>query len=428
MRFEISTPSDWQRSSISKYCHVQLGKMLQSEPSGEDDELLPYLRAISISKNGVDTSHEFLMWIRPHEKEKFRLRRNDVLVSEGGDAGRTAHFNMEGEYYIQNAINRVRPLDHNLIESRYLFYWFTFLKLAGYVDLICNVATIAHFTAEKVKAAPFAFPSFDTQKRITAFLDEKTARIDGLIAKKQDLLERLAEKRQAIITQAVTKGLNPAAPMKDSGIEWLEQIPAHWEVKRLKFVCEIAPGYAFSSDDFVDEGCAVVRISDVMPTGIVDVSGARFLPVEYLQIYRDYCVRYDDVLMAMTGATVAKAARFLSENGALINQRVCRMRPIERLIDKGFLWFLTQTTSFIEYIKLYAYGGAQPNISDKLIGECFITCPTPEDQELIVRFLSRSEDVISRQIDLATQSVKTLQEYRAALITAAITGQIEGLR
>lgn len=264
MSFEIVTPPEWRRSSVSKYCHVQLGKMLQPDPSGADDELLPYLRAINIAKGGVNLSHQFSMWIKPHEKEKFRLRADDVLVSEGGDAGRTAHFSDDGEFYFQNAINRVRPLDHATVRSRYLYYWFTFLKLAGYVDLICNVATIAHFTAEKVKASPFALPPLETQKRIAAFLDEKTAQIDALIARKQGLLARLAEKRQAIITQAVTKGLNPTAPMKDSGIDWLGQIPAHWDVKRLSFVSEVID-CKHRTPEYIEDGIPLVSTTEISP-------------------------------------------------------------------------------------------------------------------------------------------------------------------
>ena len=94
--------------------------------------------------------------------------------------------------------------------------------------------SIRDFQRSQLQDIYVPFPPLETQKRIAAFLDEKTAQIDGLIEKKRALLERLAEKRQAIITQAVTKGLNPAAPMKDSGIDWLGQIPAHWEVKRLR--------------------------------------------------------------------------------------------------------------------------------------------------------------------------------------------------
>ena len=114
-------------------------------------------------------------------------------------------------------------------------------------------------------------PAIDIQRRIAAFLDEKLAQIDGLIARKQALLERLAEKRQAIITQAVTKGLNPAAPMKDSGIDWLGQIPAHWDVKRLKFITsKIGSGVTprGGASVYVDQGVMLLRSQNIHFDGL----------------------------------------------------------------------------------------------------------------------------------------------------------------
>ena len=220
MNLIAQTPENWIRTRIGKYCEVQLGKMLQNDSSSDRDQLKPYLRAINVGKQGLDLSHEFSMWIRPQEADLFRLRKGDVLVSEGGDAGRPAIFDADGEYYFQNAINRVRPNYHGKIEPDFIYYWFKFLKASGYVSMICNVATIPHFTAEKVKAAPLALPPLATQRRIARFLDEKTARIDGLIEKMvgrgarlgasndhstfKNLLGLLLEYRSALITAAVT--------------------------------------------------------------------------------------------------------------------------------------------------------------------------------------------------------------------------------
>ena len=222
MNLLVETPQNWINASIGNYCDVQLGKMLQNDPSSERDELKSYLRAINIGKRGLDLSHEFSMWIRPQEADRFRLKNGDILVSEGGDAGRVAVFDVDGEYYFQNAINRVRPNHTGKIEPEYIYYWFTFLKIAGYVEMICNVATIPHFTAEKVKSAPLALPPLDTQRRIVRFLNDKTARIDGLMEKMagdnfglwtskdfvnsndQSLLGLLMEYRAALITAAVT--------------------------------------------------------------------------------------------------------------------------------------------------------------------------------------------------------------------------------
>ena len=267
MNLLAETPDNWIQASVGYFCDVQLGKMLQNDPSSEGDELKPYLRAINVGKEGLDLNHEFTMWIRPQEVDRFRLTKGDVLVSEGGDAGRAAIFDADGEYYFQNAINRVRPNLHDKIEPAFIYYWFTVLKITGYVEMICNVATIPHFTAEKVKAAPLALPPLDMQRRIVRFLDEKTVQIDGLIEKKRALLDRLAEKRQALITRTVTKGLNLDAPMKPSGIDWLGDIPAHWELLPLKRrIVSIEQGWSPSAD----EGAAADDEWGVLKSGCVN--------------------------------------------------------------------------------------------------------------------------------------------------------------
>ena len=198
------TPENWTKASVRYFCDVQLGKMLQNDPSSERDELKPYLRAINVGKEGLDLSHRFNMWIRPQEADCFRLTKGDILVSEGGDAGRTVVFDADGEYYFQNALNRVRPNHYGRIEPEFIYYWFTFLKITGYVEMICNVATIPHFTAEKVKAAPLALPPLDTQRQIVRFLYKETARIDRLIVSIEKSIVHLEEYRAAQVTAAVT--------------------------------------------------------------------------------------------------------------------------------------------------------------------------------------------------------------------------------
>ncbi|GAB0114795.1 restriction endonuclease subunit S [Acidisoma sp. C75] len=411
MSFEIVIPADWRRSSVSKFSHVQLGKMLQNDPSGDDDELLPYLRAISIAKSGLDLSHQFAMWIKPHEKEKFRLKRDDILISEGGDAGRTAQFTSDDEYYFQNAINRVRPLDGKQIASRYLFWWFTFLKLAGYVDLICNVATIPHFTAEKVKAAPFAFPSLEIQKRIAAFLDEKTAQIDGLIERKRELLERLAEKRQAIITQAVTKGLNPAAPMKDSGIDWLGQIPAHWEVRSLRYTAESLNRMRIPIAAELRKG-----IERVYPyygaSGIID----------YVD---EYIFDFPTVLVAEDGANLLSRSTPLAFRAAgkyWVNNHAHILRPTDLTI-----WFCAELLA-IYPLDPYISGSAQPKLTKDNLMSLPVWIPPLEEQAVIEKAVIAGLHSIGPVIEKCGASMRRLSEYRSALITAAVTGQIEGLR
>ena len=151
----------------------------------------------------MDTTDVKRMWFTPEEKKKLKLYRDDLLVSEGGDVGRSSLWNEEIEdCYIQNSINRIRACED--ADTRFLFYWMYFIKHADYIDMICNKATIAHFTVEKVEATPCVYPPLEEQKRIIAFLDKETTKIDILIEKCEAAIELLKERRTALISAAVT--------------------------------------------------------------------------------------------------------------------------------------------------------------------------------------------------------------------------------
>src|SRR5262249_13826227 len=141
------------------------------------------------------------------------------------------------------------------------------LKYSGYIDILCNKATIAHFTAEKVGRVPVILPPLAEQRAITSFLDRETARIDELIVKKQRLIELLQDKRSALISHAVTKGLDPNVPMKDSGVEWLGDIPAHWNASPFKRVALISYGLVLELDRTETEGTNIISLPNVTIDG-----------------------------------------------------------------------------------------------------------------------------------------------------------------
>ena len=411
MNLFAQTPQNWTKASVGKYCDVQLGKMLQNDPSSERDELKPYLRAINIGKGGLDLSHDFSMWIRPQEAERFRLTKGDILVSEGGDAGRAVTFDADGEYYFQNAINRVRPNHHGMIVPQFIYYWFTFLKVAGYVEMICNVATIPHFTAEKVKAAPLVVPPLDTQRRIARFLDEKTARIDGLIEKKRMLLDRLAEKRQALITRAVTKGLNPDAPMKPSGIDWLGDIPAHWEVFRLRYAVKNLNNMR-------------VPIAAEMRKGVertYPYYGASGV-IDYVD---DYIFDFPTVLVAEDGANLLSRSTplsFVAKGKYWVNNHAHILKP-----EKFTVWFCSSLLALYP-LDPWISGSAQPKLTKDNLGSLKVWVPPLDEQRQIEASVRKEAAQLQQAREPLEKSVEALEEYRSAVITAAVTGQLAELR
>ena len=150
-------PIDWQVSLIKRRYEVTLGKMLKSNQTEPDETEESYLRAANIHWRDVDTTDVKRMWFTAEEKRKLRLFKGDLLVSEGGDVGRSALWNNEiADCYIQNSINRIRA--RRYADTRFLYYWMYFIKNVNYIDMICNKATIAHFTVEKVEATPCIYP------------------------------------------------------------------------------------------------------------------------------------------------------------------------------------------------------------------------------------------------------------------------------
>ena len=263
-------PQHWVMTSFRRYCDIQLGKMLQSTPNAESDMQVPYLKAAHVQWQGIDHKDLPEMWTSSKDLEKFKVQSGDLLVCEGGEVGRSAILgNIETPTIIQNALHRIRGNQNTFVP--FVNYMLRHIADSQWFEILCNKATIAHLTGEKLGDLPLALPPLSEQQAIAAWLDGKTAQIDALIRCKQTLLEKLAEKRGALISHAVTKGLNPAAAMKDSGVAWLGEVPQHWEVKRLKFLGDIILGLTYAPEDVTtDENETLVfRSSNVQDGKLV---------------------------------------------------------------------------------------------------------------------------------------------------------------
>ncbi|KAF5427065.1 type I restriction enzyme, S subunit, partial [Candidatus Methanophagaceae archaeon] len=230
-------PEHWEAKPIKYVGDIVLGKMLTPDDKGGYFRK-PYLRAQNITWEKLDTEDIKEMWFSEKDLSQYRLKENDLLVSEGGEVGRTAIWKNElNECYIQNSVHKITIKSKN--NPHYYLYHFQIYGKTGCFDSIVNRVSIAHLTREKLKEIMFLSPTLSEQQTIANYLDRKTHLIDTLIENKQKLIDLLKEQRAAIINQAVTKGLNPNVKLKDSGIEWLGKIPEHWKVKPLKYTVKI---------------------------------------------------------------------------------------------------------------------------------------------------------------------------------------------
>ena len=282
-------------------------------------------------------------------------------------------------------------------------------------------------------------PCIEVQQRIARFLDEKTERIDALIEKKQALLARLVEKRQALITQAVTKGLNPDVPMKPSGVDWLGEIPVHWDLKRLRFNVRANP--VKSELDFPDD----TEVSFVPMDAVGELGGLR---LEYIRelgdVYNGYTYFANgDVCIAKITPCFENGKGAIAEgltNGVAFGTTELHvLRPSTKL-DARFLFYLTIAHNFRNHGESEMLGaGGQRRVPENFLKNWMSPLPPIEEQQFIVCLLDEETARIDALIeklggrdstaggDQSMSLLGLLSEYRSALITAAVTGQLPEL-
>lgn len=195
-------PADVSVSNVKKFYDITLGKMLQPKKENNDDTLENYLCAANLGNNVLKIGEMKQMWVSSKEKEKYFLKKGDLLVVEGGDVASSAVLNFDiPNVYFQNSIHRVRPL-HGL--NNYLHYYLMFVKNSGYFDVNCNKATIMHFTKDKFSNLPFLFRNLEEQKKIVTFLKSKEEKIDAYISAKEKQIELLKIYKRSLIYEYVT--------------------------------------------------------------------------------------------------------------------------------------------------------------------------------------------------------------------------------
>ncbi len=418
-------PKDWISTQVKYGYTVVLGKMLQTTPKSNSDLLKPYLKAQNVQPSGIDLTNVGLMWFSFDERKRLLLKKKDILVSEGGDVGRAAIWNNEiEECYIQNAINRVRPRYNN--DSRFFYYWINYLKSTDFINIICNKATIAHYTADKLQGSPLILPSALEQIQIANFLDHETAQIDTLIEKQQTLIQLLKEKRQAVISHAVTKGLNPNAPMKDSGVEWLGEVPEHWNVQRFKFLCDqiiSGPfGSSITKDMYIKSGYKVYGQEQVIANDFE--IGDYFISAKDFENLSRYKVKKGSILISCVG-TFGKIAVFpFDAPEGIINPRLIQAK-LNSGNDSFFIRELLKSETVYKQFELLSRGGTMGVINISILNEIIVATPNKSEQTEIYEYLVKQQNNFNGLIEKAEQAIQLMQERRTALISAAVTGKID---
>lgn len=314
------------------------------------------------------------------------------------------------------------------LEPQFLFY----LTIS---DLFRKIGESEMYGAGGQKRVPESFikdfraslPSVREQQAIVCFLDFKTAQIDALITKKKALLDKLDEKRTALISHAVTKGLDPSVPMKDSGVTWLGNVPAHWKVIPIKFSLDmpITDG-PHNTPQFYDDGIPFISAESVKNDRL-DFSRMRgYISEDDHAIFsKKYKPKFGDVYMVKSGATTGAVARVETHEDFNIWSPLAVLRPHAEKSITDFLFYVLKSKPFFYSVELSWSYGTQQNIGMGVISNIRMALPPIEEQHEICRYLEPLLQKIEDQRAKIDSVVERLQEYRSALITNAVTGKID---
>jgi len=409
-------PAAWNMAKVSRFFDIQLGKMLQPEASEATDTLEYYLCAANLGGNKLKIDALKQMWFSESDKAKFNVCKGDLLVVEGGDVASCDVITENvSDLYIQNALHRVRS---NIgFDVRLLRYFLIFAKSCGYIDLLCNKATIAHFTKDKFFSIPYPAIPIEEQNSIADYLDTECARIDAVIKQTRASIEEYKKLKQAVITQAVTKGIRPGRKMKDSGVEWIKEIPTDWTMERGKGL------FVETNERSVDGSEELLTVSQY--TGITPRShkNVNMFESETLEGYK--ICEIDDI--AANTMWLWAGAIGVSQYRGVISPSYSTYRQNRSAYNSLYLDHLLRSVHIVEHYKSLSTGIRDSRL--RLYPQQFLNIrfPVPplEEQQEIISYLNYKVIEIDKLIAKKKNFITVLEAYKESLIFEYVTGKKE---
>jgi len=280
------------------------------------------------------------------------------------------------------------------------------------------------FATDQFNDFRFPYPPSEEQTAITTFLDRETGKIDALISEQEKLLTLLAEKRQATISHAVTKGLNPDVPMKDSGVEWLGEVPAHWGIIALKRICDVRDG-THDTPIFIEPSTdtyPLITTKDLLPEKICFDEAKHISAFDYLEISKRSGVDTGDIIMPMIGSIGGAVMVETGEKFAIKN--IALFKFSSKYFARWLQYILNSSVSMLQF-ELQRSGGVQSFVGLGTLRNLIVPLPDLKEQTAIATFLDCETAKLDTLKTEAEHAISLLKERRNALISAAVTGKID---
>ena len=383
---------------------------------------------------GTDFNNGIVAWERCHHvsEERYQLdiaiqiKEDDLLITKDGTIGKVAvSKNCPDKACLNSGVFIIRNNGKYKYYSRFMYYvlqsdelqlWFSYTDRGN--------STVKHLTQEKFYNFSFAYPPLFEQQAIADYLDDRCFKIDEIIAEATASIEEYKELKQAVIFEAVTKGLDKNASMKDSGVEWIGEVPSKWPVTKLGRYINILPGYAFSSSDFSKDGIPLLRGVNVTPSGV------RWDDTVYwdksTEGLEQYFLNTEDIIVGLDRPWIKEGMRTFiikqKDIPCLLLQRVCRIRCSERVLN-SFVYYWLSSKSFERALTSETTGISVPHISTNQISDFKMAFPPVSEQREIVEYLNCRISDINALISEKQALIEDLQAYKKSLIYEVVTGK-----
>ncbi|HHJ4200261.1 TPA: restriction endonuclease subunit S [Aeromonas veronii] len=417
-------PHDWTLISLNRTVVSCVNGLWGNEPSGVNDIVV--LRVADFERNKLKINDQKLTTRSiPLKDRSGRLLKNgDLLIEKSGGGDKTlvgcvVLFDKAYDAITSNFVAKMTPKDN--FDSRFLCYLFSALYSSNVnYRSIKQTTGIQNLDSGAYLSEVAAFPLLTTQTAIANFLDKKTTQIDEAIAIKEQQIALLNERKQILIQQAVTQGLDPTVPMKDSGVEWIGKIPEHWEVRRSKFVFCQRKERARADD---------VQLSATQAYGVIpqeqyeELIGRRVVKISFHLEKRRH-VEIDDFVISMRSFQGGLERAWAS---GCIRSSYVVLRPVNKdEVDAGFFSYMLKLPTYINALQITASfirDGQDLNFDNFAKVDLFI--PPVEEQKAIFYAIQSKVDEINKSIVLFTDQITKYQEYKTTLINSAVTGKIK---
>ncbi|EXB35591.1 MULTISPECIES: restriction endonuclease subunit S [Acinetobacter] len=417
-------PSHWKVKKLKYLGEAIIGLTYSPDDVVDESEGTLVLRSSNIQNKKL--AFEDNVYVRKEIPEKLRTQKNDILICarNGSRAliGKNALIDESAEGVSFGAFMSIFRSEYNSYLSKVFNS-----ALFEYQSGTFLTATINQLTTGNLNSFEVPLPSLAERNQISNFLDHETTKIDYLIEKQQQLIELLKEKRQAVISHAVTKGLDPNVPMKDSGVEWLGEVPEHWTILKLSAIADITrlAGYEYTeywqSDD---EGEIIaIRGQNIRFNKLVNLDDAEKITNKLSIRLKRSRLYKNDIAYPCVG-TIGNAVLIHESDKYHINQNIAKLTPNEKIYPLYLTYFLNSSIC-LESALFLNTSDAQPSILVGNLRKVKIAFPQLAEQIKIADSISNQLFMLDNLILKAELTISLMQERRTALISAAVTGKID---